>query len=353
MRVARFYDVGDIRIEERPIPRIGSDEALVKMAVCGVCTSDTLPWYVRRKAPIVLGHEPAGTLMEVGREVRTFSAGQRVFIHHHAPCLVCRFCLRGRYSMCPRWKASALDPGGLAEYVRVPAINLRNDTLLLPDALSFEDGALVEPAACAVQALKRRGRMQRGDRVLIIGMGVMGQILALVARHFGASQVIVADRVPYRLRKAVELGADLAVDVSREALEARVRDATSGEMPDLVVVGPGTLPAMQSGLACLGVGSTLLLFTPSQPDQTLRVNPYDLYARDNAIVTSYSCGPPDTREALDLLRSGALSARTLVTHRFPLDRAADAFATVAEVRASIKTLVVIDEEVLPREQRAS
>lgn len=343
MRVARLYDFGDIRIEEQPVPRIGPHEALVKMAVCGICTSDTLPWYVRRKAPIVLGHEPSGTLIEVGQEVDGFSADQRVFIHHHAPCLVCRFCQRGCYSMCPTWKASALDPGGLAEYVRIPAINLRNDTLLLPEALTFEDGALVEPTACAVQALKRRARIQSGDRVLIIGMGVMGQILALVAKHYGASQVIVADRVPYRLRKALALGADLAVDVSKEDLENRVRDATAGEMTDLVVVGPGTIQAMQSGLACLGVGSTLLLFTPTEPSQMLPVSPYHLYSKDNAIVTSYSCGPPDTREALDLIVSGALSAQMLVTHRFPLDRAADAFSIVAEAKASIKTLVIVDE----------
>lgn len=342
MRVARLYDFGDIRIEEQPVPHTGPGDALVKMAVCGICTSDTLPWYVRRKAPIVLGHEPSGVIAEAGPEVEGFAPGDRVFIHHHAPCMVCRLCQRGHFSMCPTWKASALDPGGLAEYVRVPALNLRTDTLRLPDSLSFEDGALVEPTACAVQALRRRARMRHGDRVLVIGMGIMGHILALVARHYGASRVIAADRVPYRLQKALELGADLAVDVSRENLADRVAEATDGEMADLVVVGPGTIPAMESGLAAVGTGGTLLLFTPAEAGQTLGVSPYDLYTRDIALVTSYSCGPPDTREALDIVALGAVTAQKLVTHRFPLEQAAEGFNTVAEARNSVKTLIVVD-----------
>jgi L-iditol 2-dehydrogenase len=343
MRVARLYDYGDIRIEKEPIPEIGPEDALVKMAVCGICTSDTLPWYVRRKAPIVLGHEPAGIIVDIGSEATGFSPGERVFVHHHAPCMNCRLCLRGHFSMCPTWKASALDPGGLAEFVRVPGINLSTDTLKLPAPLSLEDGALVEPTACAVQALQRRARMQRGDRVLIIGMGIMGQLLALVARHYGASTVIAADMVPYRLGKALELGADVGIDVTRDELTESVAAATDGDMADLVVVGPGTLTAMKAGFSAVGVGGTVLLFTPSEPGRTLAIEPYDLYSRDITLITSYSCGPPDTVEALDLVGRGVVTATKLVTHRFPLEETAVGFQTVAEAGNSIKTLIVIDE----------
>lgn len=343
MRVARLYDYGDIRIEEEPIPEIGPEDALVKMAVCGICTSDTLPWYVRRKAPIVLGHEPAGTIVDVGSEATGFSPGDRVFAHHHAPCRICRFCRRGHFSMCPTWKASALDPGGLAEFVRVPGLNLRTDTLKLPASLSLEDGALVEPTACAVQALKRRARMQPGDRVVIIGMGIMGQLLALVARHYGASTVIASDMVPYRLEKALELGADAGVNVTVEDLAESVADATRRDMADLVVVGPGTLTAMEAGLTAVGVGGTVLLFTPAEPGRTLSVDPYDLYSRDITLLTSYSCGPPDTVEALDIVGRGVVTAGKLVTHRFSLEEAAAGFQTVAEAGESVKTLIVIDD----------
>lgn len=343
MRVARFYDLNDIRIEEQPVPEIGPGEALVRMAVCGICTSDTLSWYVRRKAPAVLGHEPVGTVVAVGEDVDGFRPGDRVFVHHHAPCMACRLCRRGLYSMCPTWKAAALDPGGLAEYVRVPALNLGTDTLRLPDGLAFEDAAFIEPVACVVQALRRRSQVREGDRVLVIGMGIMGQLLALVARHDGAGRVIVADRVRYRLDRALELGADLAVDVTREDLKDAVSRATDGDMADLVIVGPGSLEAMASGLSAVGTGGTVQLFTPARPGAQLPVDPYDLYSRDLTLTTSYSCGPPDTREALKLVQEGVVRADRLVTHRYPLSETAAAFATVAAAGASMKTLVVIRE----------
>jgi len=343
MRVARIYDYGDIRIEDAPVPQLAPGDALLRMAVCGMCTSDTLAWYIRQKAPIVFGHEPVGTLHETGPAVEGFAPGDRVFVHHHAPCMVCRLCLRGHFSMCPAWKASSLDPGGLAEYVRIPAHNLGKDTLHLPDNVSFEDASLVEPVACAVQGLKRRARMRHGDSVLVIGLGSMGQILARVARHYGAGRVIVADRVPYRLRKALDLGADVAIDVSREDLAERVADATDGTLADLVVVGPGTVAAIESGLSAVGVGGTALLFTPTPPEESVDISPHALYFRDTTVVTSYSCGPPDTREALDIIALGAVTAEQVVTHRYPLAETAAAFATVADAGESLKTLVVFDE----------
>lgn len=344
MRLARIYDYGDIRIETEAVPSIGPGDALVKMAACGICTSDTLPWYIRRKAPIVLGHEPAGTVVEVGPDVTGFAPGDRIFMHHHAPCMVCRRCRRGHYSACPTWKASSLDPGGLSEYVRVPAHNLSIDTLHLPDSLSFEDGVLVEPTACVVQALRRRARMRHGDRVLIVGMGGMGQMISLVARHYGARTIVAADRIRYRLEKAVELGADVAVNVDEEDLREAVTEATDGDLADLVVVGPGSLPAMRSGLSCLGIGGTLVLFTPTPEGESLDVSPYDLYFNDQTIVTSYSCGPPDTREALDIIALGAVTAEKIITHRFPLDQATAGFNTVAEAGESVKTVIHIDPD---------
>jgi L-iditol 2-dehydrogenase len=344
MRLARIYDFGDVRIETSPVPAIGPGDALVKMAACGICTSDTLPWYIRRKAPIVLGHEPAGTIVAVGADVEGFTPGDRIFTHHHAPCMVCRRCQRGHYSTCPTWKGSSLDPGGMAEYVRIPSLNLHTDTLHLPDTMSFEDGVLIEPTACCVQALRRRARMKHGDRVLIIGMGVMGQMLSLVARHYGARTIIAADRIPYRLKKAEALGADLAVDVTRTNLAEAVADATDSEMADLVVVGPGSIPAIESGLQCLGIGGTLLLFTPTQEGESLTISPYDLYFKDQSIVTSYSCGPSDTREAVDIVALGAVSAEKLVTHRFPLDEAGLGFDIVAAAGDSVKTIIRIDPD---------
>lgn len=342
MKVAKVYSLDDIRIEDMPAPEVGPGDALIRMKVCGLCTSDMIPWYVARKVPAVLGHEPTGVVVKVGRDVVGFQKGDRVFVHHHAPCFTCRLCRRGFFSMCKVWRASHLVPGGLAEFVKIPAHNLKYDTLKLPEGVSFEAGSLVEPVACSVRMF-RRARPQGGEIVLVIGLGVMGQINAVLARRYGARMVIGADTVPYRLEKVASLGADAAVDVSQEDLAERVRDLTGGLMADLVIVGPGSLEAMRSGLACAGKGGTVMLFTPSGPDERLDISPHDLYFNEVTLMTSYSCGPYDTREAMELIERGDVPAEALITHRFRLEDTAEGFKRAKEAGASLKALVVMDE----------
>ena len=163
MKVARLYDFLDVRIEEQPVPAIGPGEALVRARACGICSGDVVPWYIRKKAPLVFGHEPVGEIVEVGEGVSGFAPGDRVFVHHHAPCFRCRACARGEFVQCPTWKQSQIDPGGMAEFFRVPAGNLAGDTLRLPDHVSDADGALVEPLACVVKSLARAGEVERRD----------------------------------------------------------------------------------------------------------------------------------------------------------------------------------------------
>lgn len=246
--------------------------------------------------------------------------------------------------MCETWRRSAIDPGGLAEYVRVPAHNLERDCFRLNEDLSFEDGALIEPVACAVQALKRKSRMCEGDRVLILGAGMMGQILIRVARHYGASTVLAADRTPYRLSKAIELGADAAIDITKDNLTDAAHAHTSGEGADLVVVCPGSIAAMEAGLSCVATGGTVCLFTPSEAHETLSISPYNFWFNHITLTASYSCGPPDTREAADIIAAGAVTAEQIVTHRFSLEEVGSGFDTVSEAGASIKTLIIIDPE---------
>lgn len=339
MKVARIYDFNDIRIEQMPIPDVGSREALVKVRACGICSGDVTPWYIKKKAPIVLGHEPAGEIVAVGSEVRDFKVGDRVFVHHHAPCFVCKNCRRGFFSMCQTWKRSSISPGGIAEYFLVPEINLRNDTLKLPDNVSYEDGALIEPTACSVKSFKRAA-MSGGERVLQIGLGIMGQLNVVLARHYGASQIIGADLVDSRCKKALELGADSVVDVSKEDLREAVSKLTDGEMADIVVVGPPKPEVMKLGIECAGKGSTVVFFMGSSPGEKLEVEPYHLYFNEISIVSSYSCGPYDTREALDLISRGVVRADRLITGRYPIEQTSEAFAKMAEVGDTLKAVIV-------------
>src|SRR5579885_2730292 len=179
MKVARLYDFGDIRVEDHPTPQPGPGDILVRATACGICSGDIMPWYIRRKAPLVLGHEPVGVVEEVGSAVREFHRGDRVFVHHHAPCFECASCRRAEYVQCATWRATKIDPGGMAEYFVVGAHN-RRDTLRLPDALADADGVLVEPAACVVKSLRRAG-LKRGESILVIGLGIMGMMHVMLA----------------------------------------------------------------------------------------------------------------------------------------------------------------------------
>jgi L-iditol 2-dehydrogenase len=342
MKVARLYDYLDVRIEDEPVPRPGPGEALVRTRACGICSGDVVPWYIRKKAPLVFGHEPVGEIVEVGAGVTHLTPGTRVFVHHHAPCLQCRACRRGEFVQCPTWRATKIIPGGMAEYFLVPEVNLAGDTLALPDMVSDEDGALVEPTACVVKSLTRAGQVA-GASVLIIGLGVMGQLHILLARHLGARQVLGADLVATRCAHAHALGADVVIDASAGDLVARVLDATAGDGAEIVIVGPATIDALEIGLRCVARGGTVVQFMGTPPEAQLQLSTNDLYFREIRLVPSYSCGPTETRAALRYIASGIVSARHVVTHRFPLAAAREAYRVAAQDKTSIKTLVTFGE----------
>lgn len=339
MKVARIYDFNDIRIEEMEIPKIGPREALIEVKACGICSGDVTPWYIKKKAPIVLGHEPAGRIAAVGNEVTNFKVGDRVFVHHHAPCFTCRHCRRGFYSMCATWKRTSIKPGGIAEYFLVPETNLNIDTLKLPDNVSYEDAVLVEPTACSVKSFKR-AQIKGGERVLQIGLGIMGQINILLARQYGAHQIIGADLVESRCQKALELGADQVINASKTDLREALSAITDGEMADIVIVGPPAPSVMKLGIECAGKGATVVFFMGSAPGEKLEIEPYHLYFNEITLVSSYSCGPYDTREALELISKGLITADKLITDRFSIEETAKGFDLMAQAGETLKSIIV-------------
>jgi L-iditol 2-dehydrogenase len=168
----------------------------------------------------------------------------------------------------------------------------------------------------------------------------MGQMHVLLARQFGAGKVIGADMVRFRLEKAVELGADQVIDVSKEDLASRVSELTNGTMAQTVIVGPNSVKVMMQGLKAVARGGTIVFFTPAKPGEMLTIDPNELYFSDVRISTSYSCGPDDTKEALEFIQKGFVTAEKLVTNRFPIEETAQAYQLTAEAKDSLKSLVV-------------
>ncbi|MCS7164481.1 MAG: zinc-dependent dehydrogenase [Thermodesulfovibrio sp.] len=342
MRVAKLYKFKDIRIEDVPLPEPSAKEALVRVRACGICSGDVMPWYIEKKAPLVLGHEISGEIIKIGEEIKSevnLKEGDRVVVHHHAPCMKCFYCRRGDFVQCETWKKTKITPGGVSEYIIVPEVNLKNDTIKLPESLSFEQGALVEPVACVVKSLKR-ANIKKGDTILIVGLGVMGQIHIMLAKEFGAEKVIGADMVDFRLKKALQSGADYVVNVSKENIYEKIREITNGLMAQQIIVGPGSVNVIMDYLKLVSRGGTLLIFTPTPPQERLILNVNDLYFNDITITTSYSCGPDDMKRALEFLEMGLVKSDLLITHRFNIEKTKEAYEITANAKDSLKCLIV-------------
>ena len=340
MRVAVYHNNSDIRIEERPVPSIGPGEALVRIKSSGICGSDVLEWYRVPKAPIVLGHEVAGDIAEVGEGVTSVAVGDRVVVSHHVPCNVCHYCLAGNHTACHTLHTTNFDPGGFSEYVRVPALQTDRGILKMPDSMTYDQGSFVEPLACVVRAQVRTG-VRPGSTVLVMGSGISGLLHIRLALALGAGRVFATDVSEYRLDWARKSGAAEAFDAiaAGDRLPELLREASNGNLADLVILCTGAPSAIDQGLACLDSGATFIVFAVPAPghDHPMPLN--ELWRREVTVRTAYGAAPNDLAMALDLIASGRVRVDDLITHRLPLERAAEGFQLVAKAAESVKVII--------------
>jgi len=337
MRVAMYYRNSDVRLEEMPVPKIGPAELLVKIIASGICGSDVLEWYRIKKAPIVLGHEIAGDIAEAGDRVTRFRPGQRVFVSHHVPCNTCWYCLNGNHTVCQTLHTTNFDPGGFAEYVRVPAINVDRGTFVLPETVSYEDGAFVEPLACVIRG-QRVANFKPGQTVVVMGSGISGLLHIMLARATGAGCIIATDISPYRLSKAGEFGADAAID-ARDDVPGRVREANRGRPADLAIVCTGALTAFQQALKSVDRAGTVLCFATTDPGVELPIPLNEFWRNGITVLPSYANSPYDAQVAIELLAARRLPVLRMITHRLPLAETQKGFQLVAGAGDSLKVII--------------
>ncbi|MFQ5905881.1 MAG: zinc-dependent dehydrogenase [bacterium] len=337
MRAAVYYNNHDIRIEEMQVPEIGRGELLVRVEASGVCGSDVMEWYRIKKAPRVLGHEIAGVITRVGSGVNRFKKGDRVFVSHHVPCNTCKYCLKGHYSVCDTLRSTNFDPGGFSEYLRVPRINVDRGTYVLPDEMSFEEGAFIEPLACVVRAQRVAG-LQPGQSVLVMGRGISGLLHIKLARALGAGRIISTDIVDYRLEAARAFGADDVVDAG-EDVPSRVREVNGSLGADLVIVCTAATEAIEQSFRCVDRGGTILLFAPTEPGVTVPYPIWELWHDGITITHSYAGGPIDIARAIELIRFKRVNVLDMITHRLALEETPLGFELVAEARDSMKVII--------------
>lgn len=337
MRVAMYYNNHDVRVEELPKPSIGAKELLVKVLSSGICGSDVLEWYRLKKAPLVLGHEIAGEIVEVGAQVKKYKVGDRVFVAHHVPCNQCRYCRSGNHTVCVTLHTTNFFPGGFSEYIRVPELNVDRGVFVLPDQISFDMGTLIEPLACVVRGQRMAG-IKPDQTVLILGAGVSGILHLLTSRRQGAGRIIITDINKKRLELAKRLGADVVID-AKEDLPKRLRKENQDRLADLVIVCTGATSAFKQALECVERAGTILCFAATTPGVNLSVPVNDFWRQSIKILHSYGASPSDCAEAIEMLRAGDLPAQELITHRLSLDKAQEGFKLVAEAQDCLKVII--------------
>jgi len=337
-RVAVYYRNDDVRLEERPVPGIGPGELLLRVEASGICGSDVMEWYRVRKAPLVLGHEIAGIVEEVGEGVTRFGKGDRVTAAHHVPCNTCKYCLRGEYSVCDTLRTTNFDPGGFAEQVRLPRINVDRGVFRLPDEVSFEEGTFAEPLACVLRGQRIAG-LRPGDSVFVLGSGISGLLHIAAARALGAGRIVAADISRFRLDAARNAGAD-AVFLADRDVGGQLRQANGGLGADVVVVCTAAPPAINAAFGCADRGGRILFFAPSMPGEAFPFPLYELWRDGVNIFFSYAGPPGDTVQAIEMLRSRRVMVHGMVTHRLPLAETGRGFQLVARAQDSIKVIVL-------------
>lgn len=346
MRAAVYRGLRDVRVEDVPRPEAGPGELLVRIACCGVCWTDlkkidhaTVP------PPRIFGHEMAGVVADAGAGVARFRPGDRVQVYHHIPCRACADCERKLYAQCAGYKRTGVTAGfepsggGFAEYVRVlPWIVAGGGVTPVPPGATLEAASFLEPVNTCLKCV-RVAAPRRGDVVLVVGAGAIGLILVRLLLLEGAS-VVVSEPLADRRERALSSGAAAAYDPFADDVAARVRALTGGRGADAAVLAVPGQPPLDAAVASVRPGGRVVLFAHTKLDDPVTVDGGQVCFLEKSIVGAYSADADLNGEVADLVFSGRLVVEDLVTDRFPLDRAPEAFALARAPRhGSLKVVV--------------
>lgn len=338
MKAAVWYSNQDIRIEELPLRRPGPEEMLVKVLSCGICGSDIVEWYRLPRAPLVQGHELGAEVVEVGASLTRFKPGDRVSIAPKVPCLKCSYCRDGHFPQCSEVKERL--PGGFAEYILVPEILVEKGTYLLPESISFDQAAFIEPLACVIRA-QTLAELREGQSVLVLGCGMSGLLQTQLAKMKNC-RVVATDINQDRLARAAKFGADLTIPATDDVPGRLI--AYLRRKADVVIVCTSAMSAVQQSWACVDKGGVIVFFAVPGPEESVVIPINDFWTKEVRIITSYYCGPPDIQEAVRLLADRAIEVDSLITHRLPLEDIARGFRMVIEGREAIKVIIKPHQE---------
>lgn len=341
MKVALYYSNSDVRISEIPYPDFSERELVVKIKACGMCGSDLMEWYRKDRVPLVLGHEIAGVVDKVGKEVKDFKEGDRIIVAHHVPCGKCHYCIFGNETVCETLRRTSIYPGGFSQFARIPEINVEKGIFLIPGNLSFEEATFAEPLACVLRAQRKLGIIP-GSSVVVIGSGISGILHIQMAKLLGTGPIIASDINEWRMEIATRFGADFTF--YPEELQNGIRKALGGELADIVILCASSISAFELSLKIINRAGKILFFAPSEPGSKLSISINDLFWRnDTLITTSYAASPSDYSLALKLVSLNKVNVKDMITHVLEIDEIQKGFTLMSKQEDSLKVIIKPNE----------
>jgi len=344
MKAAVYRGVNDMRLEEVPVPEIGSGEILVRVHTCGICGTDLKKIATgSHSAPRIFGHETAGVVAKVGKGVRKFTVGERVVVFHHIPCGECYYCRHKTFAQCSTYKkvgcTSGFEPsgGGFAEYVRVMDWIVEKGTVRIPDGTSFEQASFAEPVNTCIKGIKTL-RLEVGETVLVIGQGPIGLILATLAKRSG-TRVITSDLYPARLTIANSFGLKQTIDASKADAGQTVREMTEGRGADAVILAVGGSGLIRPAMDATRPGGRVLLFAQTARGEAT-IDPAAVCVDEKALLGSYSSSIELQEESVRFVMDREMDLERLISHRFPLQSGVEALNLAAHPQPDSMKIVI-------------
>ena len=344
MLAAVYRGKNDVRLETVPVPAIGSGEMLVRVHTCGICGTDLKKISTgSHSAPRIFGHETSGVVVATGNEVTRFQPGDRVMVFHHIPCRNCYYCRHRTFAQCETYKkvgcTGGFEPsgGGFAEYVRVMDWIVREGTVRIPDAVSFEQACFVEPVNTCMKGVVSLA-LQPDETVLVIGQGPIGLILSVLAKRTGA-RVITSDLYPQRLTISESFGLDVTIDASRTDVTLRVREMTDGRGADAVILAVGGNGLIRPAMDATRPGGRVLLFAQTLHGEAV-VDPAAICVDEKTLLGSYSASVELQEESARFVMNREMELERLISHRFPLSGALEALELAAHPQPDSMKVVI-------------
>lgn len=324
MKASVCYKQNDLRIEDLPIPEISDNEVLIKMLACGLCGTDIQK--IRGDSvnkPTVLGHEVVGEIVKKGKNVSKFEIGDRVITAIHVPCFTCHYCNKGHYTICEQFRTNNIDPGGFAEFIRIPELHLNHLTHKVSNNVTDEEATLIEPIACCLHGLKQAD-IRPNDSVLIMGAGTIGILHAQLAKIKGANKVIVSDMSEFKLQKALNVGCDYAINIKEKNIIDEVNKITDGQGVDVIVIAAGVSSLVADAVNMVRRAGKIIVFSGFDKNKLVTLDVSRFFKDEISIIGTYSVTPYEFPEALDLLEKRKLNTKEMITHVYPLNKLSEA-----------------------------